>query len=109
MSSTDLVRRLVTGMDSGSTRRQCSSTTYMPEAGFNIFPTIVRPTDPRRDHRAGVFASSTPFSLIVNDENQEGVNLLAEALVDKVWPLAITLLLIMICREELVERGGKVS
>jgi hypothetical protein len=53
-------------------------------------------------------ASSVPFSLIVNDEladNEEGVDLSAEDFVDKLWLLSITLLLIMISGEELVERG----
>jgi hypothetical protein len=53
-------------------------------------------------------ASSVPFSLIVEDqvaENEEGVDLSAEDFVDKLWLLAITLLLIMVSGEELVERG----
>jgi hypothetical protein len=44
----------------------------------------------------------------VNDEladNEEGVDLSAEDFVDKLWLLAVTLLLIMVSGEELVERG----
>lgn len=52
-------------------------------------------------------ATSVPFSLIVNDEladNQEGVDLSAEDFVDKLWLLAMTLLLIMVSGEELERR-----
>jgi hypothetical protein len=53
-------------------------------------------------------ASSVPFTLIVYDEladNEEGVDLSAEDFVDKLWLLAITLLLIMISGENLIEPG----
>ena len=50
----------------------------------------------------------SPFSLIVNDdlaENEEDVDLSAEDFIDKLWLLAMTLLLIMVSGEELVERS----
>jgi hypothetical protein len=55
-------------------------------------------------------ASSVPFNLIVNDEladNGEGVDLSAEDFIDRLWLLSITLLLIMVSGEELVERGRR--
>jgi hypothetical protein len=51
-------------------------------------------------------ASSVPFSPIVNDDlakNEEGIDLSAEDFVDKLWLLAITLLLIMVTGENLIE------
>ena len=42
-------------------------------------------------------------------KNQEGVDLSAEDLVDKVWLLAITLIVIMISGEKLLECGREVS
>ena len=53
-------------------------------------------------------ASSVPYSRIVDDdlaENEEGVDLSAEDFVDKLWLLAITLLLIMVSGESLIEHG----
>jgi hypothetical protein len=49
-----------------------------------------------------------PFNLVVDDEladNEEGVDLSAADFVDKLWLLAITLLLIMVSGENLIERG----
>jgi hypothetical protein len=84
-------------------------TTYMPEAPLNVtYFKSVPLTQGTTIKQAFQQASSAPFSLIVNDElddNEEGVDLSAEDFVDKLWLLSITLLLIMISGENLLERG----
>ncbi|MGA8660144.1 MAG: hypothetical protein WB586_28830 [Chthoniobacterales bacterium] len=83
-------------------------TTYMPEASLNVTYFKSVPLIPGTTiKQAFQQASSVPFSLIVNDEladNEEGVDLSAEHFIDKLWLLAVTLLLIMVSSEELVER-----
>ena len=84
-------------------------TTYMPEAAFNVtYYKSVPLTLGATIKQAFQKASSVPFSLIINDEladNAEGVDLSAEDFVEKLWLLAITLLLIMVSGENLVEHG----
>jgi hypothetical protein len=84
-------------------------TTYMPEADFNVTYYKSVPLIPAATiKQAFQQASSVPFSLIVNDklaDNEEGVDLSAEEFVDKLWLLAMTLLLIMVSGENLIERG----
>ena len=84
-------------------------TKYMPEAKFNVtYYKSVPPIPGATIRQAFHQASSVPFTLIVGDEladNEEGVDLSAEDFGHKLWLLAITLLLIMISGEQLVERG----
>ena len=84
-------------------------TTYMPEAEFNVtYYNSVPMISGATIKQAFQQATSVPFSLIVNDEladNEEGVDLSAEDFVDKLWLLAITLLLIMASGENLIKRG----
>ena len=84
-------------------------TTYMPEAPLSTVYYKSVPVIPGATIRqAFQQASSVPFSLIVNDEladNEEGVDLSAEHFVDKLWLLSVTLLLIMVSGENLIERG----
>jgi hypothetical protein len=84
-------------------------TTYMPEAAFNVTYYKSVPLIPGAIIRqAFQRASSVPFSLIIDDEladNEEGVGLSAEDFGDKLWLLSITLLLIVISGENLIERG----
>jgi hypothetical protein len=84
-------------------------TTYMPEAPLNVTYFKSVPLIPGTTiKQAFRQASSVPFSLIVNDEladNGEGVDLSAEDFVDKLWLLSITLLLIMVSGENLIEHG----
>ena len=84
-------------------------TTYMPEAEFNVTYYKNVPLIPGATiERAFQQASSAPFTLIVDDEltdNEGSVDLSAEDFVDKLWLLAITLLLIMVSGENLVEHG----
>jgi hypothetical protein len=86
-------------------------TTYMPEATLNVTYFKSVPLIPGATIKQSFQqASSAPFSLIVNDEladNEEGVDLSAEDFVDRLWLLSITLLLIMVSGEELVERGRR--
>jgi hypothetical protein len=81
----------------------------MPEAAFNVTYYKSVPLIPGATiKQAFCQASSVPFSLIVNDEladNEEGVDLSAEVFVDKLWLLSITLLLIVVSGENLIERG----
>jgi hypothetical protein len=101
----------IQGLDFSVTAEQDAVlvTTYMPEAEFNVTYYKSVPLLPGATiKQAFQQASSVPFSLIVNDEladNGEGVDLSAEDFVDKLWLLSITLLLIMVSGENLVERG----
>jgi hypothetical protein len=84
-------------------------TTYMPEAKFNVTFWKSVPLIPGATIRQAFRqASSVPFSLVTNEEladSQEGVDLSAEDFGDKLWLLAMTLLLIMVSGEGLLEPG----
>ena len=75
-------------------------TTYMPEAKFNVTYYKRVPLIPGATIKeAFQQASSVPFTPVVDDEladDEEGVDLSTEDFVDKLWLLAITLLLIMV-------------
>ena len=85
-------------------------TTYMPEAKFNVTYYKSVPLIPGATiKQAFQQASSVPFSLFIDDQvadNEEGIDLSAEDFVDKLWLLSITLLLIMVSGENLIEHGG---
>jgi hypothetical protein len=53
-------------------------------------------------------ASHVPFALLINEEfaqSGEGVDLSSEDFIDKLWLLAVTLVLIMVSEENLLEPG----
>jgi hypothetical protein len=84
-------------------------TTYMPEAPAHVTYFKSVPVLPDQTIKASFEkASHVPFTLLINEEfaeSGEGVDLSSEDFIDQLWLLAVTLVLIMVSGENLLEPG----